>query len=265
MLTLLKLGGSLITDKRVEKSFRRDIVKRLADEIAAARADNPTLSLLIGHGSGSFGHFAAKQANTIGGVFTLADWHAFAYVSNVAAELNYLVCECFQEVGLPVWRIQPSASLFSHNGEIVSMSIKSIETALSNSLIPIVYGDVSVDSAIGGTIISTEKIFFYLSTELSVDRMFLLGEVSGVHDSRGALIKSISSANLSSLSSALGGSGGVDVTGGMETKVRDMLNVIERSPLMTIRIFSGQTKNLLHDTLLGIAHPGTLVSIASNV
>ena len=65
MLTLVKLGGSLITDKRVEKSFRRDVVKRLADEIAAARAVDPELKLLIGHGSGSFGHFAAKRANTL--------------------------------------------------------------------------------------------------------------------------------------------------------------------------------------------------------
>src|SRR5690242_18399189 len=87
MLTLIKLGGSLITDKHVEKSFRRDVVKRLADEIAAARAENPNLKLLIGHGSGSFGHFAAKRANTIAGVYSLSDWRAFAEVSNVAAEL----------------------------------------------------------------------------------------------------------------------------------------------------------------------------------
>ena len=191
MLTLVKLGGSLITDKRVEKSFRRDVVKRLAEEIAAARAENPDLELLIGHGSGSFGHFAAKRANTINGVYTAFDWQAFAYVSNVAAELNYLVCDCLQEVGLPVWRIQPSASLLSHNGEVTSMSMRSIETALSNSLIPVVYGDVSLDTGIGGTIISTEKLFFYLSTVLSVSRLFLLGEVSGVHDSSGEVIYSI--------------------------------------------------------------------------
>src|SRR5690242_8518066 len=108
MLTLVKLGGSLITDKRVEKSFRRDVVKRLANEVAAAREAEPDMKLLIGHGSGSFGHFAAKRANTIAGVHSASDWQAFAYVCNVAAELNYLVCDCLQEAGLPVLRIQPS-------------------------------------------------------------------------------------------------------------------------------------------------------------
>ncbi len=260
MLTLVKLGGSLITDKRVEKSFRRDVVKRLAEEIAAARAEDPQLELLIGHGSGSFGHFAAKRANTIAGVYSLSDWQAFAYVSNVAAELNYLVCDCLQEAGLPIWRIQPSASLLSHNGEVTSMSMRSIETALANSLIPVVYGDVSLDSEIGGTIISTEKLFFYLSTTLLVHRVFLLGEVAGVYSLSGETIGVITPSNYMSLFSSFGGSSGVDVTGGMETKVEDMLSVVRECPEMTIRIFSGVVKNLLHDTLVGTAQPGTLIS-----
>jgi isopentenyl phosphate kinase len=260
MLTLVKLGGSLITDKRIEKSFRRDVVMRIADEIAAACADAPQMKLLIGHGSGSFGHFAAKRANTIAGVHSPADWQAFAYVSNVAAELNYLVCDCLQSAGLPVWHIQPSASLLSHNGEVTSLSMRSIETALSNDLIPVVYGDVSLDSVLGGTIISTEKIFFYLSTVLSVDRVLLLGEVLGVYDASGEVITSIMNSNFHSLFSVLGGSSGTDVTGGMETKVEDMLAIVKRFPKMTIRIFSGLTENLLQDTLLEKSNPGTLIS-----
>jgi isopentenyl phosphate kinase len=155
MLTLVKLGGSLITDKRVEKSFRRDVVKRLADQLVAACAENPELRLIIGHGSGSFGHFAASRANTINGVRAAEEWKAFAQVSNVAAELNYLVSDVLQSAGLPVWRIQPSASLLSQDNHVVSMSTNALSTAVTKGLIPIVYGDVSIDSVRGGTIIST--------------------------------------------------------------------------------------------------------------
>jgi len=95
---------------------------------------------------------------------------------------------------------------------------------------------------------------------LLVDRVFLLGKVLGVFGSSGEVVENITSANFSSLFSVLGGSAGTDVTGGMETKVDDMLSVVERFPQMTIRIFSGLTENLLHDALLGKAHPGTLIS-----
>lgn len=260
MLTLVKLGGSLITDKRVEKSFRRDVVKRLADELVGVYAEKPDLKLIIGHGSGSFGHFAASRSNTISGVYTREDWKAFAQVSNVAAELNSLVVDMLQSAGLPVWGIQPSASLLSDDGYVTSMSLASLFTALDSGLIPVVYGDVSVDATRGGTIVSTEKLFFYLVSVMPVDRVFLLGEVSGVYDYTGSVIELITHSNYSSFSSSFVGSGGVDVTGGMETKVEDMLRVVDQFPDMTIRIFSGLQNNLLRNALLGKAYEGTLIS-----
>jgi isopentenyl phosphate kinase len=260
MLTLVKLGGSLITDKRVEKSFRRDVVLRLAQELAVAYTADPDMRLIIGHGSGSFGHFAASRANTIHGVHTIDEWKAFAHVSNVAAELNYLVCEVFESAGLPVWRIQPSASMRAESGNVVSLSIDPILTALSHGIIPVVYGDVSLDSSVGGTIISTEKLFFYLTSILQIDRIFLLGEVDGVYDQLGKVIQSITNQNYSFYFGSVGGSKGVDVTGGMETKVEDMLAVVDANSSVQIRIFSGLEEDLLTNALLGKAYPGTLIS-----
>ncbi len=66
MLTFLKLGGSLITDKDSPHTARPEILRRLADEIVAARQSNPAMQLLIGHGSGSFGHMPAKKYGTRG-------------------------------------------------------------------------------------------------------------------------------------------------------------------------------------------------------
>ena len=260
MLTFLKLGGSLITDKQVEKKFRQDVVKRLADEIVSAWAEQPGSKLLIGHGSGSFGHFAAKRRNTINGVFSKEDWQAFAQVSNVAAELNYLVCDALQRAGLPVWRMQPSASLMADNGDVTSMAIHTLQAAFTNSLVPVIYGDVAIDSSLGGTIISTEKLFFYLVTKFPVDRVFLLGEVPGVYDANSHIVTSITALSYPTLAAALGGSGGTDVTGGMETKVEDMLEVIRISPEVKIRIFSGLQEKVLYNALVDKLHPGTLIS-----
>ena len=66
MLTFLKLGGSLITDKDSPHTARPEILRRLAEEIAAARQHNPAMQLIIGHGSGSFGHMPAKKIRHTG-------------------------------------------------------------------------------------------------------------------------------------------------------------------------------------------------------
>ena len=101
MLVFVKLGGSLITDKRVENSFRADAAARVAAEIQSALTRNPDLRLLIGHGSGSFGHVAAKRYGTMAGVHTPEQWRGFAHVATVAAELNYLMAKTLDAAGVP--------------------------------------------------------------------------------------------------------------------------------------------------------------------
>ena len=63
-LVLLKLGGSLITDKTRPYTARLDKLADVATQIARALHADPELSLVLGHGSGSFGHTAAKKYKT---------------------------------------------------------------------------------------------------------------------------------------------------------------------------------------------------------
>jgi isopentenyl phosphate kinase len=61
-LVLLKLGGSVITDKTRPFTARLDVIERLAAEIKNALTDRgDDLRLIIGHGAGSFGHEAAAK------------------------------------------------------------------------------------------------------------------------------------------------------------------------------------------------------------
>ncbi|MEP7291327.1 MAG: uridylate kinase, partial [Chloroflexota bacterium] len=91
-------------------------------------------------------------------------------------------------------------------------------------------------------------------------QILLLGEVDGVYDAARQVIPKITPATLPAIESALGASAGTDVTGGMETKVRDMLALVEAVPNLTIRIMSGAQPGLLEAALLGQAQPGTLIS-----
>lgn len=250
MYKMIKLGGSLITDKLVEQSFRADVMARIAREIANA-LPMQTQPLIIGHGSGSFGHFAAKRHDTINGVGSPEGWRGFAEVAYVAAELNALVARELWTAGVPIFRCQPSVALRAEDGIPQYMSLDNLKMALQNGLIPLVYGDVGFDSVRGGTIISTESLFTYLAQSLDVSEIFLVGEVAGVLDDDGHVIPLITPSTFGEAQSVIKGSRGTDVTGGMLTKVTDMLALVESRPMMTIHILDGLTEGVLQDALMG--------------
>ena len=56
---MIKLGGSLITDKRTENTVNREAVDRVAEAIA--EIVNLGYSVILVHGAGSFGHILAKK------------------------------------------------------------------------------------------------------------------------------------------------------------------------------------------------------------
>lgn len=260
-LVFLKLGGSLITDKTQPYAARRQTIARLGSELHRALDTSPDLRILVGHGSGSFGHWAAKPHGTHQGVQTAAQWHGYAEVATAAARLNRIVTDTFRDASVPVLSIQPSASARCHDGALQYLDTRPIHAALSNDLVPLVHGDVALDDVRGGTIISTEDIFLLLAGELHPDRILLLGEVDGVLDSDGAVIPRITPDDLPAVRKALGGSAGVDVTGGMADKVAQMIELVQRVPQTGIHILTGSEPELLTRALLEPALPvGTRIA-----
>ena len=110
MLFFLKLGGSLITEKDKPYSARETILQQIAEEITNAIISFPDLKLLIGHGSGSFGHVSAKKYKTRDGVNTTEEWKGFVNVWNDARALNQIVIRTLSAAGLPVMAFPPSAA-----------------------------------------------------------------------------------------------------------------------------------------------------------
>ncbi|MCC6191651.1 MAG: isopentenyl phosphate kinase family protein [Anaerolineales bacterium] len=258
MTVFLKLGGSLITDKHTPQAARAGVLARLMREIAEARAAQPQLRLLLGHGSGSFGHMEAREHGTRQGVRTPAEWRGFADVQAAAARLNRLVVDAARAAGLPVVNLPPSASAVCRAGAIENLAAALMEAALAHGLVPMVFGDVAFDLAQGGTIVSTEDVFAYLARLLRPERILLAGIEPGVL-SRWPDGQVVSDIAPDAALDALGGSHAADVTGGMASKVREMQRLAQAVPGLSIHIFTGAEPGLLRDTLLGRAAPGTRI------
>lgn len=265
-LLFVKLGGSVITEKAQPGTARPEVIARLAGEVSAALAAKPSLRLVLGHGSGSFGHMVARTHGTREGVHSAAGWRGFAEVAVVAARLNRLVTDTFLAAGVPVWSLQPSASAACRGGELVSLEAAPVERALAKGLVPLLYGDVALDELQGGTIISTEQIFAYLARRLRPARLVLVGVVDGVFEAdplrepSARQVPEISAANWNAVQALLGGSHATDVTGGMLAKVEEMVALVRELRGMTVQLLSGERAGALKAALTSqVTSGGTVI------
>ena len=136
-----------------------------------------------------------------------------------------------------------------------------IQAALNAGLLPVIHGDVAFDAALGGTILSTETLFCTLAQRLRPQRILLAGLEAGVWEdfpARTRLAGEITPGNFAQQANGLGRSAAADVTGGMESKVRQMVGLVEQVPNLEILIFSGEEPGNVRRALLG-EHPGTII------
>lgn len=266
-LVFVKLGGSVITDKRRPSTARPEVIRQLAKELAAALVAQPGLHLLLGHGSGSFGHVPARKYGVRRGIAPDGDWWGYVETGAAAARLNRIVTDLFLEAGVPIWSAQPSASARCRGGRLVSMATEPIRQAIGLGLVPLVYGDVAFDDQQGCTIVSTEELFSFLAAKLPVRRIVMVGEVDGVYDRdpladpQAVHIPCITPASFARLRVQLGGSHAVDVTGGMLTKVQVMVSLVASGHAQRVHLISGRREGaLIHILLDKLEGQGTVIA-----
>lgn len=266
-LVFLKLGGSLITDKTKPYTPLLDVMDDLALQIATSLQTQPDLRLVIGHGAGSFGHVAASEYKTRDGYpqasplthrerDTTEDnyWKGFAEVWYQASTLNRYVMEALYKAGVRTISLPPSSSVVVSEGQVAVWDTTPIRMALAAHIVPVVFGDVVFDEISGGTILSTENLFAYLAKALHPDRILLAGLEDAVwadFPARTRKIERITPQSFEEIKHGVGKSAAADVTGGMEAKVNDMLELVKQNPGLKIQIFSGTVPGNLVRAMTG--------------
>jgi isopentenyl phosphate kinase len=248
-IIFIKLGGSLITDKRKRETPRPHRIENIARVIQDFLQNSPHINLLIGHGSGSYGHWEATKYETHTGVTTSHQWQGFTRVSAAASRLNRLVVDIFVEVGVPVFNLQPSASIIADVGVIQHFNTRNIMKCFEHQLVPLIYGDVAFDKTLGGTILSTEDLFAHLTPIFQPSRIILLGNAPGVYSQQGHIISKITPTNYHRIETYLHGSKHTDVTGGMADKVKSMIDLVTSNPSLEVRIISGKNSETVFQIL----------------
>ena len=259
---LVKLGGSLITDKGQPETARPQAIERLAAEIARGAELVAPARLIVGHGSGSFGHVAAARYEIAGGLSSRSQLPGISLTQERAAALHWQVVAALAAAGALPFSLAPSSALVTAGRSPVAFADEPLLLALERGLLPVIYGDVVLDRERGVAICSTESLFALLAQRLpergvSVRRTIWLGETAGVYGRDGGLLPLLTRSDLDAAGTAIGGSAGTDVTGGMRHRVETALALADLG--VPSLIADGQVPGLLESALAGEEVPGTIV------
>jgi len=241
-LIILKIGGSLITDKFSEKpKINPENLKRISEEIASAY-DKEKFSLIIIHGAGSYGHVIVNQTGIDKGIKTDNQLKDFAETQRLQNELNCIVTKYLIDAGLPAIPCQASAFAIMNSGRLVHMDTATIEGLLEIGMIPVLYGVPAYAKAQKCSILSGDQIAPYLAVKLNARKIIHGTNVDGVFTSDpnknldAKLIPEINSKNIDKVKEWLTGSTATDVTGGMFGKVSELLEIGIESQLINANI-----------------------------
>jgi len=247
---ILKIGGSVITEKGSVSSAKKDEIKRISKEIASCARDVP---LILVHGAGSFGHPQAmksglnKEFNAEG-----------AYLTHVSVkELNDMVIEALNKNGVHALPVHPLSACLLENGKIIDFQLGQVRVMLERGIIPVFHGDVVMDTIKGASILSGDRILPYIGFKLNAQRIGAGSDVDGVLDDKGSVIKKITSLNFQDVRKHISGSRSTDVTGGMLGKVSEFLELAENG--IDSYIFNASKKDMVSGFLSG-KDEGTLVT-----
>ena len=218
MTTVVKLGGSVITDKDRAEALDGPALADAASAIADAAASD----LVIVHGGGSFGHHNASE-HGVSKTDGSNDAAAAVEIHGAMKTLNDFVLSRLHDRGVPAVPVHPFSAARRDREARLTFATEQVETMLGEGFVPVLHGDVVAHEGEGVTILSGDEVVTAVARGVDADRVGFCSTVPGVLDGDEDVIPEIRSYD--EVADVLGGSDATDVTGGMAGKVRALLDL----------------------------------------
>ncbi|MGP6208001.1 isopentenyl phosphate kinase [Cuniculiplasma sp. SKW3] len=167
-MKIIKIGGSLITDKGEYRKFNEKNAREMIKEISKDQ-------FILVHGGGSFGHIASKKYG-LPGKISKETIFGSCVVKNDMALLNNHVVSIMMDEGIPAIGFSPF-NLW--NGEKFDYS--PVKKAFKSGIVPVLYGDAFIDHETI-KIESGDDIMVDLADIFKPEYAIFLSDVDGVFD-----------------------------------------------------------------------------------
>ena len=201
---VLKLGGSVLTDKSSENTLSENF----SETLAKVEPDG-----VLVHGAGSFGHPQAERQD-------LKENISKGYLEphNAVKKLNRKVVEELKENNLRPMPIHSSSIAYRENGE-TKIGLETVRKAVQQGFLPVLHGDMILEDD-GFSVISGDEIVALIEKELETGKAGFCSSERGVLDREGNVVNELES--LEELEDS--GTDKADITGGMKGKVKNILD-----------------------------------------
>lgn len=248
---LVKLGGSILTDKSVESSFRRPAARRLLSEIA--KANVPTV---LFHGAGSFGHPQAAR-HRLGKARAKPDGvsEVLAAVGSLSAQMVSLA----HDAGLRPLAFPLHAMASTEGDGLADLPVEAVGRAVEEGYTPVLHGTLVRDATLGWRVVSADELIARLAPDVQPRLTVFATDVDGVldrdpDDPAAKVMPRVTPA----IEIAVPLGKGDDVTGRMHGKLRHAFAAAAHGPTL---ILNGLVRNRLLDALKGKPVPCTRVEV----
>ncbi len=214
-MNIIKLGGSIITDKESYRKVNLKLLKELCNVLSESKGKK----ILI-HGAGSFGHILAIKSSLDRPGSIKGKETAISRVIADVLELNSIMTDELNKKGVRAISVSPHAI---YNGK--KPDFKIVELLLKNGFVPLLHGDIVLSNG-KYRIISGDEIALDLSRKFSSDSVLFVTDVDGLYDSdpktnkNAKFIPSIRSKDISIVDT------GRDATGSMAGKMERIKKMV---------------------------------------
>ena len=224
-MILIKLGGSVITDKSRYRAFNKDRVASLCKEIVQSGK-----SAMIVHGAGSFGHMIAKQYGLQNGLVDFRQVIAVAQVQSDVRDLSNMVVKELIACGIPAVSVPPGSCFVMDDGELMVENDEPLRALAHIGIIPVMFGDVVMDRKKGFGICSGDQAMEVMARLFKPEKVIFVSDIDGLYtadpktDPDAELIPEVTSKDLAEIppEHTLD-----DVTGGVIAKAEAMMRMCD--------------------------------------
>jgi len=251
-ITVIKLGGALITDKSTPYKMREAIIETVANEIKECLDMGLIEGLVLVHGVGSYGHPPVLKYELYKGFRSPEQLMHLSNTQQIVNQLRNKIAEIFQNSGIPINLLHASSIVIGNKMKITDYMFEALKGYLSLGMIPLIGGDMMYDNGMGFSVCSGDQLSVVISREIKAHHLIFATDVAGIYDSdpkinkEASLIKEININEVETIIKQLDESKAADASGRMKGK------------LMTLISIKDLIKNGLEPVILSMRQPNVL-------